>query len=245
MDGKSERGRAQRPQRRTLHGKPNSGENRVAEVPLLFVRPCPVWCTLLFYPPVKNSVQSPHAEAHPIPPGPRHLLLSPRSPQNRPRHRPETPRRLRQHPYRACRIDLHLEGQTRNFARTTPAHQKHRSPPQIPGKGSPPHPLLQNPRIPRPPNLCRLPCLPLLAGDQCGLNNASYALGRFCCLFARVWQARRHTKRRWPKSKAAHRQPQNDRVGSWPGVAYREPSTLSAKQYLLLAVGRSYTYNNA
>jgi hypothetical protein len=104
-----------------------------------------------------------YAPHHPIPPRSRNLPLAPRSPQNLPLPPPKTPSRLRQHPHRPNRIDLPLERKNRNRPRTSPPDQDHRASPKIRRKGSPPPPLLQNPRIPGPPRLLRLPRLPPLA----------------------------------------------------------------------------------
>jgi hypothetical protein len=114
--------------------------------------------------PSRNPLQYFHEpHVHPIPPRPRNLPLPPRSPQNLPLPPPKTASRLRQHPHRPSRIDLPLEGKNRNRPRTSPPDQDHCPPPELPRKGSPPSPLLQNPRIPSPSNLQRLPTLPPLA----------------------------------------------------------------------------------
>src|SRR5208282_1782093 len=107
--------------------------------------------------------KDPHATRQAIPPRSGHLRLSPRGPQNCPRRRRETLRRLRQHLHRTCGIALHLEGQTRTFPRTPAPHQNHRQAPQRPGKGSPPPPLLRHSRIPSSAHRRRLPSLPPLA----------------------------------------------------------------------------------
>src|SRR5208337_888485 len=157
-------------------------------------------------PPIPSSYtiirrEDPHATRHAIPPRPGHLRLSPRSPQNRPRRRRETLRRLRQHRYRTCGIAVHLEGQTGTFPRTPAPHQDHRQAAKSSRKGSPPPPLLQHSRISSSAHHRWLLGIFQLAPEGAEMTKEIEGPLLFALFFGTIaiisWQAAKGKPRRW------------------------------------------------